>query len=75
MREEIVEHLLVKPDNKGAQADLYKGLQLNYNNMVYDPLHLFLEREDKYGAQEPKGTARVWRFRTWEPQRLLWTIV
>lgn len=60
MREEILEHLLTKPYTKRAQVDLYKGLQLNYNNMVYGSLYLFLERKDKYEAEEPKETARVW---------------
>lgn len=60
MREEIFEHLLIKPYTKRAQVDLYKGLQLNYKNMVCGPLYLFLERKDKYGEEETKETAGVW---------------
>lgn len=66
MREEIVEHLLVKPSTKGTQVNLYKGVPLNYNNMVYGPLYLFLEWKDKYGAQEPKGTASMWSIENME---------
>lgn len=59
MREEIFEHLLIKPYTKRTQVDLYKGLQLNHD-MVCGPLYLFLERKDKYGTEEPKETDEMW---------------
>lgn len=53
-REKIFEYLCMQAHSKGEQCCLFKGLQLNYDNLICGPLNLCLERNRQFESTRAK---------------------